>query len=319
MLPKYISGVSVFEEWVLTLSTKPMKVWIFGESHNSSEGCTSRTNDCIDFMTFLERAIHAHIKTNLFIELSYIRPRPIFAKNRARLANIPALFKDGNISKVKDKYLDCIFTFEAHKCAVPVKSLQFHPSDLRAEKLVDNKRGTSEYSVFSKPLFKPEAVLDLCMLVSNHQVLLYHFIISTNSQSSAIASVYATLKAKKVLNDFKLKQMISLMFTYYDNKKGHEVDITNKEIVSKLKTTCPTSINTVYLLAYLCSYGTIITDLYIILQCLNSAVLLEDSIILTGSYHSGIYSLLLAFSGAKRTAVGKVSGGNKMCLKLGQN
>ena len=305
-----MNGVLVYEEW---LTPKGNKVWIFGENHRhsaSTKECSGET-----FMQFMEVVSKDPKTVNVYIEVSYVDTHHSISETvRPKLAVIPDLIKNSNITQVRKKYLACLYVFKNKRgsCSLP-SNVHLVPSDLRLEKRAEGTLGTHEYQMFSHPLQSfyegntqdQETVL---RLIQNYPYLLYTFITSENSERSELARTFQ----KSNMSASTLKAIIKLMFQYYDRQKGFK-DLTNREIRHKLLERGLS--NKDYLFAFMTSYGSVLTDLYIVLQILGTQG--QNSVILTGAYHSGVYSEVLEWLGATLIVKGKASEEeNPLCLNL---
>lgn len=304
-----MNGVLVYEEW---LTPKGNKVWIFGENHEhsvSTKKCSGET-----FMHFMEVASKDLKPVNVYIEVSYVDTHhSISTAFRPKLAVIPALLKNSNITQIRKKYLDCLYVFENKGLCLLPSNVHLLPSDLRLEKKADGTLGTHEYQTFSHPLKsfyegdtqEQETVL---RLIQDYPPLLYTFITTESSERSELARTF--LKSK--ISASTLKAIIKHMFQYYDKQIGFE-ELTNREI--RLLMLEKGLSNKDYVFAFMTSYGSILTDLYIVLQILGTQG--QNSIILTGAYHSGVYSTTLEWLGATLIIKGEASEEkNPLCLNL---
>lgn len=330
-----ISGVEMYEEWSLDNQT----ILVFGENHThggSTEGCKTCEMDdnCYTFLSFLEQ-LQKTRTINLFVEMSYVNGN-VAVKNMPALAVIPNAFKKSNLTELRQKHMRCIWSFAeppldmTQTCSL--HNVHTYPSDLRLEKVFEETRSTLEYHEFTKALkdlyvFVDEYKMptieynDLPSLRDNFELframflnpaqMLYDFIMSEKSKRKT-ESVLAKTFEESGLNKETLMDVLYVMTKHYDDTDATN-DMTGLDVRKWLILNLLTKPQTLYdtktlermLFLYISSYGTIVTDLFIVLQCLLHRS--DNNVILTGTFHSKVYSKVFEKLGGQRKASGESS------------
>jgi hypothetical protein len=342
---KTVSGVEMYQSWKLDSQI----IHIFGEDHHHGprDGCQSCKEEqgCYTFMTFLEKLQRSR-PVNLYVELSYVNEK-VAIKDMPTLAIIPKVFEKSNITELRQKHLRCIWSFAEppldlqQTCSL--HNVETYASDLRLEKVFEETKSTLEYTRFTRALKDLYQRVDtgcdrmtneelqsllnqdrdiFVQLFNNPGVLLYQFIVEEASQaitSSILGKTYRKLVMRKRMNDKVLKTMIGTLVRYYDESKApdqeHGVDVRRwllNNLMLQPKPVYDCNNLTKYLFLYISSYGTIVTDLFIIMQCLLHHS--ETNIILTGTFHSKVYVKIMESLGAELLSSG--SSTSSYCVEV---
>lgn len=342
-----VSGVELYQHWKLNNQS----IYVFGEDHRNGpkQGCKTCTSEqsCYTFMSFLER-LQQDKPLNLYVELSYVNSL-VYTKDIPSLAVIPKVLENSNLSELRQKHLRCIWKFAeppldyAETCSL--HNVETYASDLRLEKVFDETRSTLEYTKFTqalKSLFEyvdkacenSKTVLrfeqlrpylsksDFRSMFNNPGLALYDLIVNEiNNHSSVLARTYKRLLAANLMTEVELKRIIFTMVKYYDEADGYQgnkgVDVRRwlmKNLIDTPRETFDCDELTEYIFLFLSSYGTMITDIFIMMQCILHHK--DTNVILTGTFHSHVYALILESMGAKLAASGTATSSSSFCLEV---
>lgn len=236
-------------------------------------------------------------------------------------------------------------TFDNNDPTLESKWLTSGFRDMHAAVLALCKDKVEQVSVEDlKKRVKSKRALDsMEELIQNPAKKVYNFIerqVSNDDTTSMLAQVVRHLQSPTISPDVSrmqhnefLASTIALVMQYYDsvlndvdNKRtGRDVRTwLQKHLVRPMKKSTPASPVFVnckdladHLFMYISSFGTAITDLFIMLFILSQEQEVKNVVILTGSYHTPVYHLLLEQYGGKLVRRGTPnSPDTKNCLRM---
>ena len=262
---KRVSGVLSFAQF--DLGGQP--VYIFGENHEMGKGCQDcKQPECMTFLDFIE----LHEKKNKQLQKLVVlieNPHTYETLEKVpRLAHVPAEFHRGNISKLKQTYLYCMYESNKQQCSL--QNVFILPCDLRNSK--NQQIQNQEFLTFSLPFMKLfEMLKNEQQAHSEAQELHRNFIQSPANTlflwiiqgNGELGTLYSELKRKRLIDDKILLELLNKMQTFYESNKESKASQTK---LLRLIDNQENNISSEDVYNFLSSFVCMLMDTFIIFQ-----------------------------------------------------
>ena len=309
-----LTGVLSYTKWKLLPSSNHTITHLIGEDH--VDVITQKNCDTVDEM--FRKLILKKQPVSLLIELSYMnKQQKVSSKYRPRLASIVPGFERSNITTLKQQYLDCIYNTN-QQCSLP-SNVQVQACDMRQEKS-ETHTYSLDYLEFAKPVHD---VLDWCenpfSSKMSSKILQKLLLIVTNpcqivkrlvqeEPSSKIGKLYKKLCRQGLT--LPIDMILDCLMKYHHDRKAFDNNsLTYQEMNATLSKVVITWLKQgkllmkpreleEYLVAFLCSYGSLTMDLCLLFHSYLNTVNKTQSVIVVGNTHAEalqkVYTMLAA-------------------------